>query len=122
MNKNQEIVQDEVLKKIGRNVLLFQKMEYMLKWIISVQDISGSASELTSNWQSRSNQISKQTLGKLVGNITEEINIETVSDETDDGMNGDITDIHISMKIQYEMVEHESWSNRLSALVTEQAD
>jgi hypothetical protein len=41
-----EAARDDVLRKVGRNVVNFQKMEALLKALNAQQSISGSLSEL----------------------------------------------------------------------------
>lgn len=54
---------DEVLRKIGRNVLLFQQMEAMLKFLVSRCSLEGTVSELKSNHEKAIEAVSRQTLG-----------------------------------------------------------
>ncbi|WP_231757225.1 hypothetical protein [Microbulbifer elongatus] len=54
---------DETLKKIGRNVQNFQRMEAMLKFLISHSRLQGAASELQSNHEKAVDAVSKQTMG-----------------------------------------------------------
>jgi hypothetical protein len=68
---------DEVLKKIGRNVLLFQELEYLLKYLVAKSAISGYVSELISQEEKRRATISKQTMGQLIGQYIEISNPET---------------------------------------------
>lgn len=56
---------DEVMRKIGRNVILFQQMECMLKHIISECSFSGYTSELLENKTKKKAIVSKQTMGQL---------------------------------------------------------
>lgn len=64
---------DEVLRKIGRNMLLFQQLEGLLKYVISRQSLSGYADQLEQKQAKRVASTEKQTLGMLVGQYTEEI-------------------------------------------------
>lgn len=57
---------DEVLWKIGKNVLNFQRMEAMLKFLISYSTLEGSASELRSKHEKAVDAVSRQTMGNLV--------------------------------------------------------
>lgn len=68
---------DEVLKKIGRNVMLFQNLEHLLKYLVAHSSISGYASELMSQEEKRRAAISKQTMGQLIGQYIEISNPET---------------------------------------------
>jgi hypothetical protein len=57
---------DETLRKIGRNVLNFQRMEAMLKFLISHSRLEGTASELKSNRERAIDAVSRQTMGNLI--------------------------------------------------------
>jgi hypothetical protein len=59
-------VRDEVLKKIGRNVIFFQQMELMLKHIISEWTFSGYSSEIEKKKSKKKASVSKQTMGQLI--------------------------------------------------------
>ena len=60
---------DETFQKIGRNVLAYQRLELMLKFIISNSKIEGSASELNTNVLRNKERVSRQTMGVLVGEL-----------------------------------------------------
>ena len=64
-------VRNEVLRKIGRNMLNFQKLEGMLKFLIANGTISGYGSELKANQAKRIKVIKKQTMGQLIGQFLE---------------------------------------------------
>ena len=66
-----EITLNEVLKKIGRNVMLFQELEHLLKYLVANSSISGYVSELMSQEKKRKDAISKQTMGQLIGQYNE---------------------------------------------------
>ena len=59
-------VRNEVLRKIGRNVVNFQKIEQLLKSVIISSHMSGYASELESNYKQRYEKIHVQPMGTLV--------------------------------------------------------
>lgn len=58
-------LRDEVLRKIGRNVVNFQKMEAMLKLLNTQQAISGSISDLSRIAAKAKKATSKQPMGRL---------------------------------------------------------
>ncbi|NOU12633.1 MAG: hypothetical protein HOO92_01510 [Methylococcaceae bacterium] len=60
-------MRDEIFRKIGRNLLNFQKIEFMLKHLITYGRISGYMSELKENQERRAATVHKQTMGNLVG-------------------------------------------------------
>lgn len=68
---------DETLKKIGRNVLNFQRMEAMLKFLISHSRLQGAASELQSNHEKAVDAVSMQTMGNLVKNFVTSVYSES---------------------------------------------
>lgn len=89
---------DEVLRKIGRNMLLFQQLEGLLKFTLSGNQLSGSSSQLEQKKAKHVASTQKQTLGTLVGKYVEEI----LGPETDDeGPDLDkITEPHFSYKFR----------------------
>ena len=62
-------VKKEVIYKVGRNVLLFQQMERVLKYLVSHGTIAGTKSEFLSKHEKRKQAVSKQTLGMVVRNF-----------------------------------------------------
>ena len=62
---------NEVLRKIGRNMLLFQQMEGMLKYLVAHGRFSGYASELKTKHENHIVTVRKQTMGQLVGQFLE---------------------------------------------------
>ena len=65
---------DEVCKKIGRNVLLFQQLEYFLKYIVANGSISGYSSKIKEKQAQHVSCVKKKTMGSLVGQYVEHIN------------------------------------------------
>ena len=61
----------EVQRKIGRNILLFQQLESLLKYIVANGQFSGFSSELENNIATRRSSVNKQTMGQLVGQFVE---------------------------------------------------
>lgn len=72
-----ETTLNEVLRKIGRNVLLFQELEHLLKYLVANSSISSYVSELVSQEENRRTSINKQTMGQLIGQYIEISNPET---------------------------------------------
>ena len=67
---------EEVMRKIGRNVILYQEMELMLKHILSAYSISGYAGEIESNTKNRREQVRRKTFGFLTENYLVNTNKE----------------------------------------------
>lgn len=70
------INRDEVCRKIGRNLLNFQKIELMLKHLITYGRMSGYMSEFKENQERRAVAVHKQTMGKLAGQFIENTFLE----------------------------------------------
>jgi hypothetical protein len=58
-------LRDQVLRKIGRNVVNFQKMEAMLKLLNSQQALSGSLSDLSRIATEASKSVAREPMGRL---------------------------------------------------------
>lgn len=67
-----EELRNEVFRKIGRNIVLFQQVEQLLKFLIIYGKIEGYAGELETTLQQRSEKISKKTMGQLIGQHIED--------------------------------------------------
>ena len=68
-------------RRIGRNLLNFQQLENLLKFLVTHGEISGYASQLESNKQKRSESVGKQTLGMVAGQFFEQNYSTCVDDE-----------------------------------------
>ncbi len=64
---------NEVYRKIGRNVVLFQVLESYLKYIVANGSISGYASEIKAKQAEHISCVKKKTMGTLVGKYVEHI-------------------------------------------------
>jgi hypothetical protein len=65
---------EEVCRKIGRNILLFQEFERLLKFIVKNGKFSGTSKEIKERIAQQANSINKQTMGTLVGKYIEHSN------------------------------------------------
>ena len=64
-------IRDQVLRKIGRNVVNFQKMESMLKILNTQQGLTGSINEIEGILEKRTKSTSKQSMGQLAGSFVQ---------------------------------------------------
>jgi hypothetical protein len=73
MDAEQNLIKarDEVFRKIGRNLLNFQKIELMLKHLITNGRLSGHMSELNDILERQASAVHKQTMGSLVGKFVD---------------------------------------------------
>lgn len=108
---------NEVLRKIGRNVILFQQLEQLLKFIITNSSISDYASELESNQKQKKESIKKQTMGQLVGQYFKTTHSE--EELIDDAK--ELKEAFISFKFQIESdsIYYETKKADLSTMVSE---
>jgi hypothetical protein len=64
---------DEVLRRIGRNLLLFQHIEHLLKHLTSHARFEGTIASAQSNHEERRARIHKQTLGQVAGQFVDDV-------------------------------------------------
>lgn len=64
---------DEVLRRIGRNLLLFQHLEHLLKQLVTTARFEGTATSLQANLEERRTKFHKQTLGQLAGQFVDDV-------------------------------------------------
>jgi hypothetical protein len=70
-NRTPEI--DEVLRRIGRNLLLFQHIEHLLKQLMASSRLEGTMTSMTANLEERRAKFHKQTLGQLAGQFVDDV-------------------------------------------------
>lgn len=119
---NIEDAKTEVYAKIGRNVVLFQKLEILLKIIVSRSEVSGGVDDLVRLHNSRTAEIFRKTLGQLAGDYVEGC-LGPEADEapaTPKGLNG----MHISMKfsMEHNPEYYEAKKAELAKLVADRND
>ena len=90
-------LRNEVLRKIGRNVVNFQKMEGMLKLLNSLNSVSGSLSDIQEILAKNSSSVERQPMGRLADVFIREV---YSSDSKNIGMQKDIRDVSISFSIR----------------------
>ncbi|NMF96163.1 hypothetical protein GPA27_01975 [Aromatoleum toluolicum] len=67
-----EAMRNEVMRKMGRNLLLFQQIERMLKLLIAKSSLAGYVHELHAKQKRQEERVEKQTMGNLVGAFLED--------------------------------------------------
>lgn len=82
MNPDLDGLRNEVLRKIGRNVVLFQQFEVMLKLLVTHGTFSGYVRDLEDIKKQHKTKVMKQTLGQVAGQFLE--NTHGGYSETDD--------------------------------------
>ena len=71
MTPDIEELRNEVLRKIGRNVVLYQQFEVMLKLLVSYGKFSGYVCDLQDTKENQKSRVMKQTLGQVAGQFLE---------------------------------------------------
>ncbi len=91
---------NDLFSKIGRNVILFQHLENLLKYILANSQISGYTSELQEIQVKNASTISKQTMGNLVARF-----IETIGPALPEAVNAseNIKEPHFSFRFRIGM-------------------
>lgn len=118
--KNTKFV-DDVLRKVGRNVVLFQQLEQLLKFLVANGNLSGFASELNTLKKQQAEKVSKQTMGALVGKYVDNSNPDSVSLSNEDE-EVDEAYLSFSFKIECDAGYYESKKEALAKLVSERND
>ncbi|WP_299568414.1 OST-HTH/LOTUS domain-containing protein [uncultured Shewanella sp.] len=118
--KNEEFV-DDVLRRVGRNVVLFQQLEQLLKFIVANGKLAGFASELKTLKEAQESKVNKQTMGTLVGQYVENSNPESDKQSTEPE---EIDEIYFSFSFRIECDDdyYKSKNEALAQLVTERND
>lgn len=71
MNPDFDDLRNEVLRKVGRNVVLFQRFEVMLKLLVTHGRLSGYACDLQGIKEKQKEKVMNQTLGQVAGQFVE---------------------------------------------------
>lgn len=66
-------LQDEVLRKLGRNLVIFQQIEGLLKMILGNSKVQGYARELALKQEQRINGIQRDMMGQLIKQYFDEV-------------------------------------------------
>lgn len=113
-----EKAKNEVLRKIGRNMLLFQKVEHMLKFLITNGKVSGRISEVKANQEKRAEAIHKQTMVSLVGQLLENVYLEC--DESTEE-HEELREAYLSFifKVESDAVYYEEKKQDLASIVAD---
>lgn len=93
-----EKARDEIHRKIGRNMLLLQEVEYLLKHLIANGKIAGPISEIMEIRQRQIESVKTKTLGQLVGQYVEDTHRSKEITETPE----DLEEPHFSISIKVE--------------------
>ncbi|OMH26238.1 hypothetical protein [Motiliproteus sp. MSK22-1] len=111
---------NEVMRKIGRNMLLFQQIEGLLKYLIANGSIAGTVEDLKAKKESRVEDIKRRTMGQLVGEFVD----STYADEQDANSEEVIDKAYFSFsfRVECEVDYYETQKQVMAELVSERND
>lgn len=114
-------IRDEVLRRIGRNVVLFQELEGILKFLAVAQSCSAPVSKLQTDRNNRAATVREHTLGQLTGRLVDRL---YASSATESPVPDGIAEPWVTFTFQIESDADSIGASRrsLSALVKERND
>jgi hypothetical protein len=114
-------VRDEALRRIGRNVVLFQELEGILKFLAAAQHPSMPLSKVKATREGRAESSRVRTLGQVAGQIVEELFTDS---DGDSSAPAKITEpwLAFSFRITGDLAEVEESRKSLKALIEERND
>ena len=112
-------LRDEALRKVGRNVVNFQKIETCLKYLIAVSDVQSTKDGLTAEHKRRAATIQKLPLGHVAEAFYQ--SVYGAEPESEPFAPGDRSPISIStsFRVEADAATVKKQKRTLSALVTE---
>lgn len=112
-----EKARNEVLRKIGRNIFLFQQVEHMLKFLVANGTYSGYVSEIKAIKEQRAASVNRQTMGQLVGQLIENTHSEYKENPEHQFTKKDAY-LTVSFKVESDAVYYETKKEALSLIVS----
>jgi hypothetical protein len=121
MDHTATAIRDDALRKIGRNVILFQELENILKFLASAQHPSMPLSRAKATREERAESIRTKTLGQVAGQVVEEL---FESSDADSSVPVEIAEpwLTFSFRIAGDPADLEESHRRLKALINERND
>lgn len=114
---------NDLLQKVGRNVILFQQLEQLLKHIVANSSLKGLASELSTIKQLKNEKIHKQTMGTLIGQYIENLTPEKDTQSTEpENLDEPYISFSISMECDGDGDYYQTKKEDLARLVSERND
>lgn len=114
-------IQNQVMQKIGRNLLNFQQIERMLKLLISNSRLSGTMSTFEKNHKKQTEAVHKQTMGILVGQFVDNTFAE-VGGSSEPAIEHTEAHISFSFAVEADTDFYESKKQSLKLLVDDRND
>lgn len=108
-------LEKEVQQKIGRNLLLFQKLERLLKLMVSRGQFSAPINKFKEVLEEKRNRVATQTMGQVAKQYLD--NNNPFNREVDDSSDKD--DSVISYRIQLDATNYQQTKTELEQLINE---
>ena len=110
---------NEVHRKIGRNLLLIQKIEYLLKYIVIQSNIAGQSSQLKDIKKTREENLSKMSMGQVLSQYLN--HIDPSKENNQENSNYESDSVHVTYEIDFNLSkeEFEKKENLLSDILKE---
>jgi hypothetical protein len=89
---------DEVLRRIGRNVVNFQQVEYLLKYLNTHTGVNAPASQLAARWKRHAETVHKKTMGDLACKLVDNV----LAQPTEDEFPGEIDEVWMGFRFSIE--------------------
>lgn len=110
-------LKDELHRKIGRNMVMFQYMEQMLKFLVANGRFAGNINSLKSEIEKKRADVNKKTMGQLVGNFLE--NTYSEYEDSNDRAESDLPYFSFDFRIQTDEAYYETRKATLASIVSE---
>jgi hypothetical protein len=90
---------DEVLRRIGRNVMNFQQVEYLLKYLNAHSAVRAPPSQLAEHFDKQAQAVHRNSMGELAGKLVDTVLRAPAEDDTPD----DIGEVWIGFRFSFGM-------------------
>ncbi|MCZ8222689.1 MAG: hypothetical protein O9324_01675 [Microcystis sp. LE19-84.1B] len=94
-----EVVRTEALRKLGRNIVNFSKIEDILKYLLSVTQIQGLSTSTRNQFVDNHERFRKHTLGKLVQKLHDTVLVDDIQSEAQ--LDSSELGMSLSFKVSY---------------------
>lgn len=117
-NSDVENVRNRALQKIGRNVVNFQKMEAMLKFVLAFREVKGPLSEIGGQVADRIVSFSKIPMGRLVEEAGSGLYATLPPEASAPASSTEIT-VTVSLSLEGGKGEAQVWKSAMNEVVRE---
>ena len=103
---------DEVLRRIGRNVVNFQVVEAMLKHLNATASVHGPASELAERMETQRTAVHRKTMGELAGRMVTHVLQAPPEHQTPDEISEPWVGFHFSVETDAQFIDQQDQEMR----------